>query len=141
MKVQYFHLSTDIIKENGKFTFYYNKTVITPTVLDGGNEIMLANWSDDKHIICNINNDIPVRIPSHPYVLVNRSVLCNCGIEAENNFLLESLAACHDVNLKLIMYFMVNTAFVNYLDQIVNLTKTLRAPILLDKTTFQQTLL
>ena len=61
---------------------------IIPTVLDGGNEIILANWPDDKHIICNINNDIPVRIPSHPYVLVNRSVLCNCGIEVENNFLL-----------------------------------------------------
>ena len=60
-------------------------------VLDGGNEITLANWPDDKHIICNINNDIPVKIPSHPYVLVNRCVLCNCGIQAENNFLLESL--------------------------------------------------
>ena len=71
--------------------FYYNKTDITLTVLDGGNEIILANWPNDKHIICTINNDIPPEIPSHPYVLVNRSVLCNCGIEAENNFLLECL--------------------------------------------------
>ena len=31
---------------------------------------------------------------SFPDVLVNRSVLCNCEIEAENCFLLESLAAC-----------------------------------------------
>ena len=75
-----FYLSTDIIKENCSFTFYYNKMDITPTVLDGGSEIILANWLDDKHIICNINNDIPVRIPNHPHVLVNRSVLCNCGI-------------------------------------------------------------
>ena len=43
---------------------------------------MLANWPNDKHIICHINNDIPVKIPSHPYVLVNRSNLCNCGIES-----------------------------------------------------------
>ena len=35
----YFDLDTDIIKENCKFTFYYNTTDITPTVLDGGNEI------------------------------------------------------------------------------------------------------
>ena len=75
------------------FNFYYNKTDVTPTVLDGGNKIILANWPKDKHIICSINNDIPIRIPSHPYVLVKRSVLCNCGIEAENHFLLESLAA------------------------------------------------
>ena len=46
-----------------------------------------------KQIICNVNNDIPVKISSFPYVLVNTSVLCNCGREAENNFLLESLAA------------------------------------------------
>ena len=70
-----------------------------------------------KHVICSINNDIPVRIPSHLYVLVNRGVLCNCGIGVENNFLLESLAACHDANSKLFMYGMVNTAFVNHLDE------------------------
>ena len=75
----YFDLHPEIIKENCKFDFYYNKTDITPTVLDGGNEIILANWPTDKHIICNINSDIPVRIPSHPHVLVNRSVLCICG--------------------------------------------------------------
>ena len=53
--------------------FYYNKTDITPTVLDGHNEIILANWPNVKHIICTINNDIPIEIPSHPYVLANRS--------------------------------------------------------------------
>ena len=71
----YFNLDTDIIKENCHFRFYFNKTGITPTILDGGNEIVLANWPNDKHIICNVNNDIPVKIASHPYVLVNRSVM------------------------------------------------------------------
>ena len=75
--------------------------------------------------MCNVKNDILVKIPSCPYVLVNKSVLCNCEIEVENNFLLESLAACHDVESKLIMYFMVNTAFVNYLDK---LTESLKFP-------------
>ena len=42
------------------------------------------------------------KYPVHPYVLVNRSVLCNCGIEAENHFLLKSLAACQDTNSKLL---------------------------------------
>ena len=90
----YFSLTTDIIKNNWDFDFYFNKTDITPTVLDGGDEIVLANWANDKYIICNINNDIPIRNPSHPYVLVNRSVLCNCGIEADNHHLLESIATC-----------------------------------------------
>ena len=108
---KYFYLGPEIIKETCKFYFYYNKTDITSTVLVGGNEIILAKWPNDKHNICSINNDIPIRIPSHLYVLVNRSILCNCGIELENHFLLESLVACHDSNSKLVMYFMVNTAF------------------------------
>ena len=83
-------MTTNIIKINCDFDFYFNKTDVTPTVLDGGDEIVLANWPNDKHIICNVNNDIPIKIPSHPYVLVNRSVLCNCGIEADNHHLLES---------------------------------------------------
>ena len=81
-------MTTDIIKNNCDFDFYFNKTDITPTVLDGGDEIVLANWPNDKHIICNINNDIPIKIPSHPYVLVNRSVLCNCRIAADNHHFL-----------------------------------------------------
>ena len=135
--VIYFDISPDITKENCKFTFNFNKTDITLTVCDGGNNIVLANWPDDKHIICNVNNNIAVKIPSHPYVLLNRSILCNCSKEAEN---MESLAACHDSNSKLLMYFMVNTAFVNYLDSLDNLTDYLKFPILMSKTTFEQTL-
>ena len=132
----YFDLDMDIIKWNCEFIFYYNKSDITPTVLDVGNEIIWASWPNDKHFICAINNDIPIEIPSHPYVLVNRRILCNCRIEAENNFLLESLAACHDSNIKLVMYFTMSIAFTNYMDQF-NLKEELEAPILTNKTTLE----
>ena len=105
----YFNLNPETIKENCNFKFYCNKTDITPTVLDGGNEIILANWPNDKHIICNVNNDIPIKIPSNPYVLVNRNVLCNCGTGVENHFLLKSLAACQTTNFKMVMYFTIST--------------------------------
>ena len=137
----YFNLDSKTIKENCKVNFYYNKTDITTTVLDSGNEIILANWPNDKHIICNINNDIPINIPSHPYVLVNRSVLGNCGIEVENHFLLESLAACQDANSKSVMYFTVNTTFINYLEQFPNITESHEFSVIKSKTTFKQTLL
>ena len=57
--------------------------------------------------MCSHNNNIPVNIPGHPYVLMNRSILCNCDIEAESNFLLESLAACEgpDAKTDLEMHF------------------------------------
>ena len=135
----YFNLNAKTIKENCKFKFY-NKTDITPTILDGGNEIILANWPNNKHIVCNINNNIQIKIPSHPYMLVNRSVLCNCGIEVENHFLLKSLAACQDTYSKLTMYFTVNTVFVNYLDKFPNLTESPEFLIMRNKTAFEQTL-
>ena len=136
----YFNVDAKTIKENCKFNFYYNKTNITPTVLDDGNEIMSINWPNNIHIICNINNNISIKIHSLLYVLVNRSVLCNCGIEVENHFLLESLAACQDVNSELVMYLSVNTAFIIYLDQFPNLTETLKFLIIKSKTSFKQTL-
>ena len=135
----YFDLDTENIKQNCNFLFYHNKTDIIPAVLDGGNEIILANWPTDKHIICSINNDIPIAIPSYPYVLVNRSVLCNCRIEAENNYLVESLAACHDSDSKLVMYFTVNNAFTNYLNEF-NLTEEVEIPIFTNKSTSEITL-
>ena len=66
--------------------------------------------------------------------------MCNCGIEAENHFLFESLAACENANSKLTMYFTVNTAFVNYLDIFPNLKESLEFLIIKNKTTFEQTL-
>ena len=75
----YFNLAMDIIRNNCDFDFHFNNTEITPTVLDGGDVIILANWPNDKHLICNIINDIPVKIPSHPYVLVNRSIYAIVG--------------------------------------------------------------
>ena len=71
--------------------------------------------------------------------MVSRSVLCNCGIEAENNFLLECLAACHNGDTKLVMYFTMNIAFTNYIDQF-NLMEELEAHILTNKTTSEYTL-
>ena len=43
---------------------------------------------------------------------MNRSILCNCDVEAESNFLLESLAVCKGPKSKsdLEMYFTINLA-------------------------------
>ena len=52
---------------------------------------------------------------------MNKSILCNCDVEAESNFLLESLTACENLEAKtdLEMYFTVNLAFVNYFDDAI----------------------
>ena len=127
----YFELDKQIIKENCIFDYFYyhNKTDVKPSILDGGHEIVLANWPSFKQIVCSTHNNIPLEIPSHPYVLLNRTVLCNSIIEAENNFLLESIAACDpdstDVDVE--MYFVANTTFLNYFEGLID---TLEAPFL-----------
>ena len=97
----------------------------------------MANWPNHKHLICNVNN-IPIKIPSHPYILVNRSVLCNCRIEADNHHLLESIATCDNKISKLVIYFTINLAFTNYLNMLPNLTDSL--PIIKDRTRHEQAL-
>ena len=112
----YFNLKPEVIRANREFQYYHNKTDIKPSVLNGGFQIILANWPNYRKIMCSCNNNIPINIPGHPYVLMNQSILCNCNIEAESNFLLESLAACEGRETKtdLEMHFTVNLAFVNY---------------------------
>ena len=87
----YFNLNHEI-KQNCNFDYHFNKTDITPSMLDGGQIIILAHWPSYKRLICTYNNNIPVNIRSHLYALLDRHILCNCDIEAEDNFLLES---CH----------------------------------------------
>ena len=135
----YFNLELDVIKANCEFQYYYNKTDIKPTVLDGRFQIILANWPNYRKIMCSHNNNIPINIPGHPYVLMNQSCLCNCDIEAESNFLLESLVACEGLEAKtdLEMHFTVNLAFVNYFEDIL---EELGKQISLNWTTQEQTL-
>ena len=131
----YFNSIHDI-KENFDFYYYHNKTDVTPSVLDGGKQIILANWPNYRKIICTYNKNIPVSIPSNSYVILDRNILCNCDIEAENNFLLESLVACNEHEKPdLEMYFMVNLAFMDYLEQ---LNETLTTPINRNWTTAKQ---
>ena len=135
----YFNLESDMIKANCEFQYYYNKTDIKHTVLDGGFHIILANWPNYRKIMCSHNNNIPINIPCNPYVLMNRSTLCNCNIEAESNFLLESLATGEGPETKtdLEMHFTVNLAFVNYFE---NLLEEASKPISRNWTTQEQIL-
>ena len=109
----YFNSNHDI-KENCDFYYYHNTTKVTLSVLDGGKQIILAHWPSYKRIICTYNNNIPINIPSHLYVLLDRNILCNCDIEA---------AACEEHGKPdLEMYL----AFVDYVEQ---LNETITIPI------------
>jgi hypothetical protein len=106
----YFDLPPDKIINECVFKYYYNTTV-QPAVLDGGDIIVLANIVNQKRLICTDNYNLAQPLPSHQYVMVNRSILCNCEIEAGLMYILRSLGSCSDSSHLPPMYFTLNLAF------------------------------
>ena len=102
--------------------------------LDGDSEISLTFCLSKKSIECTSNNEISVKIPNYSYVLANKSILCNCKLEAEETFLLDSLPDDHP---QLENVFVVNLAYVHYFN---NQTDSVMATPSLDDTENEQEL-
>jgi hypothetical protein len=109
----YFNLPEEIIQKYCEFKYFFNKTV-TPSILDGGPQIILANILNQKKLICNRNFNLAEPLPSHEYVLLNRSILCNCEIESGMTYVLRSIGACSPDQSPNPMYFTINLAFLDY---------------------------
>ena len=109
------NLTADVVYSVCQFDYYYNTTV-PPSILDGGSNILLANMLSPKRLICMQDSPMAWPLPSHPYVLVNRSILCNCHLQTGLNYLLKSLSSC-DSGPIFTMYFTVNSAFQNFMSE------------------------
>lgn len=116
----FYDLDVATIKKNCEFEYVYNKTVV-PSVLDGGDEIILANMLSEKKLNCKNQHhlDVPLDSPQHSYTLVNRSILCNCKIEADYVSILSSLSACENVTRRPPLQFTINMAYQIYLRDII----------------------
>ena len=108
----FYKLPQDVVYSVCTFDYYYNTTV-TPSVPDGGTHILLANMLSPKRLVCSQDLHMAHPVPSYPYVLVNRSLLCNC-LESGLTYLLESLGSCSP-STKFIMYFNINSAFSHFM--------------------------
>ena len=111
----FYKLTHDVVYSVCTFDYYHNTTVI-PSVLDGGTHILLANMLSPKRLVCSQDLHMAHPVPSYPYVLVNRSLLCNYHLESGLTYLLESLGSCSSSS-KFIMYFTINSAFNHYMSQ------------------------
>ena len=105
----FYKLPKDVVYSVCTFDYYYNTTV-TPSVLDGGTHILLANMLSPKRLVCSQDLHMAHPVPSYPYVLVNRSLLCNCHLESGLTYLLESLGSCSP-QPQFVLYFTINSAF------------------------------
>ena len=109
----FYNLTSSVVYSVCQFDYYYNTTV-TPSVLDGSSHILLANMLSPKRLVCSHDFHMARPVPSFPYVLVNRSLLCNCHLESGLTYLLKSLGSCSP-NSKFTMYFTINSAFNHYM--------------------------
>ena len=126
----YYNLDMATIKRNCKFDYFYNTTVV-PSVLDGGHEIILANMLSEKKLNCREqhNLDIPLDMSTHSYVMVNRSILCNCKIEADYISVLSSLSACEEQRERPPLKFTVNQAYNLYIKELTEGYRKIKIPI------------
>ena len=95
------------------FKYFYNTTV-QPSILDGGDHILLANQKAAKNLICSYNHNLAMPLAQFPYVLVNRSLLCHCQLQSGTTHLAKSLASCKDAT-SLKLYFTINAAFNHFM--------------------------
>ena len=102
----FYNLTADVVYSVCQFDYFYNTTV-PPSILDGGSNILLANMLSHKRLICTEGFPAAQPLPSHPYVLVNRSILCNFHLQTGLNYLFKSLGSC-DSGATPTMYFTVN---------------------------------
>ena len=57
-------------------------------------------------------------VPSYDYVLVNRSMLCNCHMESGLTYLLKSIAFCETASADFTMLFTLNLAFLHMIQDL-----------------------
>ena len=89
----FYNLTANVVYSVCQFDYFYNTTV-TPGILDGGSNILLANMLSPKRLICTKDSPMAQPLPSHSYVLVNWSILCNCHLQTGLNYLLKLLSSC-----------------------------------------------
>ena len=117
----YYHLPPEVIMQNCNFRYDYNITVM-PSVLDGGNQIVLANMLSSKRLVCADTSNLARPFPDHEYILVNRSILCHCRLDADLMYLLKSVGSCASSTDDTV-YFTINLAFFYEISQLPNMTQ------------------
>ena len=108
----FYNLGPAIITKNCKFDYYYNTTV-PPVILDGGRDVLLANFHGPRSLKCSsVNGGLAKPAPENTYAVVNREFLCDCQLDLEHASVLRQLSSClKSSTSKMHMKFTINLAF------------------------------
>ena len=108
----FYNLGPATIKKNCKFDYYYNTTV-PPVILDGGRDVLLANFYGPRSLKCSsVNGGLARPAPENTCAVVNKEFLCDCQLDLEHASVLRQLSLCSkSSNSKMHMKFTINLAF------------------------------
>ena len=108
----FYNLGPATITKNCKFDYYYNPTV-PPVILDGGRDVLLANFHGPRALKCSsVNGGLSKPAPEIVYAVVNREFLCDCQLDLEHASVLRQLSSCaNSSSSKMHMKFTINLAF------------------------------
>ena len=108
----FYNLGPATITKNCKFDYYY-KTTVPPVILDGGRDVLLANFHGPRSLKCSsVNGGLAKPAPEHTYAVVNREFLCDCQLNLEHASVLRQLSSCSkSSSSKMQMKFTINLAF------------------------------
>ena len=84
-----------------------------PVILDGGKEVLLANFYGQRSLKCaSQNGGLAKSIPLHTYAAVQREFLYDCQLDLEHASVLHRINACSSSKPQnLVMKFVGNLAF------------------------------
>ena len=111
MSAIFYNLGPATITKNCKFDYYYNTTV-PPVILDGGRDVLLANFHGPRSLKCSsVNGGLAKPAPENTYAVVNREFLCDCQLDLEHASVLRQLSSCSKSSTsKIHMKFTINLA-------------------------------
>ena len=115
----FYNRTEDVITNHCTFRFYHNHSV-SPSVLDGGDQLVLANVRLEHSPSCDPRR-LP-RIPQGPYVLTSREILCNCTLQSDLAYLPSDIGACPDTLGPLHFEERPNIAFENIFNDILSIS-------------------
>ena len=109
VSANFYNLGPATITKNCKFDYYYNITV-PPVILDGGRDVLLANFHGPRSLKCSsVNGGLTRPAPEDTYAVVNREFLCDCQLDLEHASVLRQLSSCSKSSTsKMHMKFTIN---------------------------------
>ena len=112
----YHDLGPKVVTKNCVFNYEVD-AVVLPTILDGGKNLLLANFHGPRSLKCDSNDrGLAKPAPEHTYAVVSRDFLCDCQLDLEYASVLRQISLCDEKkNSRMVMYFTVNLAFWQYL--------------------------